>query len=430
MPTTTPLARLLEDRTSGRVFRIFSEYVKTVPNSYCRVDAMDHRECVIGGRRLLNFNAINYLGLETHPLMIRAAQEALGRWGTLAGSARAAAEMSLYEQVEERVCRYLGVDNAIVYTTVTLANHGVIPLLMRKNSLVLMDWEVHSSVQRAAIEAKGAGATLLSFTHDDFAQLEDMLRANRGKHEHALIALDGVYSMLGTYLDLPRYEELAAKYDTALFIDDAHGFGVVGPGGRGIVAHYNRGYENTIYVASLEKSLASLGGFVVVPRWARDYFRYNSYTYIFSGQMPASCLAGTLAAFDILEREGERRLERLRGLIGFVKHELAAMGFETIGEDQPFPLILVKVGDVYSAPKISQYFFDEGIHILTVGFPVVPLSRGAMVRISLSASHTDTQVERLLAAFRKLKQTLAAPAPAVAVPHVPLGSSAGPVAQG
>ncbi len=408
MPYQTPLARLLADRGSSRFFKMHAELARRLPNSYCQLQAIDQRVVTIRGRKLLNFNAINYLGLESHPAMIEAAQAALARWGTLAGTARAAAELDLFEQLENRIASYLGVDNVIVYTTVTLANHGVIPLLMRKGSLVLMDQEVHNSVQRAAVEARGAGATVLTFNHDDFAQLEALLRRHAPAHEHVMIALDGVYSMLGTYLDLPRYEELACRYGAHLYIDDAHGFGVVGPQGRGIVAHHRSTYDNIIYVASLEKGLASLGGFVVVPREARDYFRFNSYTYTFSGQLPPPYLASALCGLDLLEKEGAERLARLRSLILHVKHEIQEMGFEIIGEDQPFPLILVKAGELREGPAISQFFYDEGIHILTVGFPVVPLSRGAMVRIALSASHTDAQVEQLLAAFRKLRQARAA----------------------
>jgi len=407
--TSSPLARLLQQRSASRAVQMVADLARHLPNSYCQLQALGGHECVIRGRRLLNFNAINYLGLEEHPEMIAAAQEAIARWGTLAGSSRAAAEVELYEQLENRIAAKLGVDNVIVYPTVTLANHGTIPLLMRKNSLLLIDQEVHNSVQRAAIEAKGAGATLGTFVHDDFKQLETMLATQRARHNHAMIALDGVYSMAGTYLDLPRYEALARKYDAMLYVDDAHGFGVVGPEGRGIISHYGSNYDNTLYVASLEKGLASLGGFVVVPKSARDYFRFNSYTYTFSGQLPPPYLASALKAFDILEREQGARLRRLHALINRVKAEVQEIGFEVIGEDQPFPLIMVKVGELNDAPQISQFFFEEGIHILTVGFPVIPLSRGSMVRIALSATHTDAQVDRLMDVLRKLRRKLQTP---------------------
>jgi 8-amino-7-oxononanoate synthase len=428
MLPASPLSKLLDDRSSGRFLKLFAQHARTLPNSYCQLQSINGRECTIDGRKLLNFNAINYLGLENHPRLIRAAQEAIGRWGTLAGSARAAAEVELFGALEERIARWLGVDNVIVYTTVTLANHGVIPLLMRKGSLLLMDQEVHNSVQRSGIEAKGAGATVNTFNHDDFEQLENQLRQQRAGHDHAMIALDGVYSMSGTYLNLPRYQELAERYGATLYIDDAHGFGVVGPDGRGIVSHYGAGYDNTIYVASLEKGLASLGGFVVVPKEFRDYFRFNSYTYTYAGQLPPPYLASSLAAFDVLELEGESRLARLRGHISHCKRELTGMGFEIIGEDQPFPLIMVKVGELLDTARISQFFYDEGIHILTVGFPVVPMARGSMVRISLSAGHTDAQIERLMAAFRKLR-TLAKPAATTAgVTHDMLTDSHSPLA--
>ncbi len=398
------LHRLLKERTDNRVLRIFGEHVKTQSNFHCQLEQIDHKEVVIQGQRLLNFNAINYLGLEFHPRMIQAAQEAIGRWGTLAGSARAAAEMNAYEELESRLAEFLGVDNVILFTTVTLANHGIIPVLMRKRSLILLDWEAHSSVQQAATEAKGAGAGLLTFKHDDFEELEELLKTNREKYQHIMIALDGVYSMLGTYLDLPKYETLAAKYDALLFIDDAHGFGCIGPGGRGVVSHYGGDYDNIVYVGSMEKSLASLGGFVVLPAFARDLVRFSSSTYIFSGQLPPPYLFSGLAALDILESDGQQLIDRLNQSIDYVKQELAEMGFELVAEDQPSPLILVKVGDVYAAPKVSQFFFDEGIHILTTGFPIIPIDRGAMVRISLSAAHTDDQIERLLDAFRKLRE--------------------------
>jgi 8-amino-7-oxononanoate synthase len=406
--TNSSLRQLLDDRLDSRVYRIFSEHVQRQRNSFCQVDAINGKEVVIGGRRLLNFNSVNYLGIEFHPHIIRATQEAVAKWGAHAGTARAAGEMRLYEQLEERIARYLGVDNVIVFTSVTLTNHGVISLLMRQDTLILVDREAHSSVQRAALEAKGGGATLLTFGHDHFDALEKMLQEQRSKHRHAMIALDGVYGMLGTFLDLPRYEALAAKYDAFLFVDDAHGFGVIGPEGKGIVSHYGASYENTIYVSSLEKALCNLGGFVVLPREVRDFIRYTCHTYIFCGQMPAACLAGGLAAMDVLETEGPQLRRRLNQIIHCVKTELEAMGYELVGEDQPFPLLLVKMGDVYRVPDISEFFYEEGINALVVGFPVIPLTRGAMVRISLTAAHTDAQIEHLLDSFRRLRVVLSA----------------------
>ena len=198
------LNRLVKERTNNRVLRVFGEHVERQKNSYCRIDEIDGKEVVIEGRRLINFNTINYLGLEFHPRMIQASQEAVAKWGTLPGSARAAAEIRLYEEVEHRIERFMGVDNAILFTTVTLANHGIVPLFMRQDTLILMDWEAHSSVQRAAIDAKGGGASLISFQHDNFDELEQLLQENRNQYRHVMIGLDGIYSMLGTYLDLPR----------------------------------------------------------------------------------------------------------------------------------------------------------------------------------------------------------------------------------
>lgn len=399
----TPLIRMLEDRSNSRYMRAFAEQARTMPNSYCQLQSIDGKECTIDGKKLLNFNAINYLGLENHPRLIEAAQQAIAQWGTLAGSARSAAEVALFETLENRIAGWLGVDNVIVYTTVTLANHGIIPLLMRQGSLLLIDREAHNSVQRAAIEAKGGGAKLSQFDHDDFRQLEAQLRTHHSRYDHALIAVDGVYSMSGSFLQLPRYQELADRYGAMLYVDDAHGFGVIGPNGRGIVSHFEASYDNTIYVASLEKGLASLGGFAVVPKAFRDYFRFNSYTYIYGGQLPTPYLASALAAFDVLDTEGDQRRSRLRAHICRTKQELKNMGFEISDEDQPFPLIMVKVGELQTAARVSQFFYDEGIHILTVGFPVVPMSRGLMVRISLSASHSDEQIDRLMAVFRKFR---------------------------
>lgn len=401
-----PLDSLLTSRMDNRVFKLYVEHAKHVPNSYCQLQGICGREVVIGGKMLINFNAINYLGLESHPEVIESAQHAIAKWGTLAGSARAAAELDLYQTLERRLAEWLGVDDVLVYTTVTLANHGIIPLLMRKGSLLLIDQEVHNSVQRSAIEAKGAGATLRTFQHDNFEELEKLLIEQRRLHDHCMIALDGVYSMRGTYLNLPAYDRIAKQYDCILYIDDAHGFGVIGPYGRGIVAHHGSGYENKIYVGSMEKGLASLGGFAVIPKGSRDYFKYNSYTFTYSGQLPPPYLASSLTALGILEREGELLVQRLNSLVHRVKHQIAELGFEIIGEDQPFPLVMVKIGDLLEIPGISQYFFDRGIHVLAVGFPMVPQSHGAMLRISLSAIHTDQQIDQLIDAFRDLRAQL------------------------
>ena len=288
---TSPLVRMLEDRSQGRFLQLYAQLASSLPNAYCQLESIDGRECVINGKRLVNFNAINYLGLENHPRLIHAAQQRcpLGHAGRLG---RAAAETRPVRGLEDRIAGWLGVDNVIVYTTVTLANHGVIPLLMRKGSLLLMDQEVHNSVQRSGVEARGAGATVLTFPHDNFELLEAQLREHRPQHDHVLIALDGIYSMSGTYLNLPRYQELAQKYGATLYIDDAHGFGVVGPEGRGIVSHYGASYENTIYVPRWKKAWQAWADSWSCPR----NFAITSASTPIPTPTPASCLRPTWPA--------------------------------------------------------------------------------------------------------------------------------------
>ena len=262
------------------------------------IDSAQGVETRIDGNRLLSFCSNDYLGLANHPDIKQAFIDAVSEYGVGSGAAHLINGHSrLHEECEQRLAAFTGRERALLFSTGYMANIAIASALLGRHDFIYQDRLNHASLIDSA---KLCNARLLRYRHNDLRQLEELLSESR-RDRRRLIMTDGVFSMDGDCADLETLSRIAAEHGAWAMVDDAHGFGLVGQEGRGIVSHYDGSYDNIVYVGSMEKALVSLGGFVVLPREARDFVRYSCHTYIFCGQMPPSSLAISLAVFDILE---------------------------------------------------------------------------------------------------------------------------------
>src|ERR671918_121807 len=285
------------------------------------IDEQDGRRIRIGDRWLFDFASCNYLGFDLDPEIIAAVPEYLARWGTHPSWSRLLGSPVLYEEIEEKVTDLVGGEDTLLFPTITHIHMSVIPVLAGAGAIFL-DGRAHKTIYDGAMIAKGHGATVKRFRHDDPAHLEELLRSSAITPR--VIALDGVNSMLGNAPDLREFARLAREYDAILYVDDAHGFGVVGERapdelcdwgtrGNGIIRHQGETYDNVIFVAGFSKAYSSLLSFLTLPTRLKDVLKVAAPPYLYSGPSPVASLATAIAGLEVNERRGDlHRLEMHR----------------------------------------------------------------------------------------------------------------------
>ena len=313
------------------------------------IDEMDdQRGMVVGGRRLVNFGSDSFLGLDRHPLVQKALIEAVEPWGTHNGASRAFSSVRLSEEAEQRLARWLGVEDTLIYPSVTLANAGLIPAVTGPNDLLVVDRLSHDSIQQAAKIAAANGTRLRELHPCCAAPLEDLLKSE--EYESAVVAVDGVYSMTGKIPALAELDCVARARGAILYIDDAHGTGVVGPRGRGAAYTALGSLKEVLMVGSLSKAFSCMGGFVTCSHELKTILKIRSSTFIFGGPVPPPYLAAICAVCDILESP---EYDVLSGHLHFLMQRLTegatSLGLRVLGGEAP--IISITIGDIERAPS-------------------------------------------------------------------------------
>ena len=410
MSTKRPIDKLMQALKQNTLVKIFEEFEKTYPDDLLKdlvVDEMGAgRDMVVQGRRLTNFGSDSFLGLDRDPRVIQAIHHGLDRWGSHNGTSRAFSSVRSNLEAEEKVAAWLGVEATLIYPSVTLANHGAIPGLVGRKDVVVMDELSHNSIQEGARLAQAGGARIATFAHNSPEDLERTLLKVK-PYRLALICIDGVYSMSGAIPPMKAFNEIAIPRDGVLYIDDAHGTGVLGERGRGTVLEALGSYDNTFVVGSLSKAFSCAGGFVGCPRPFQKLLKMRSNTYIFGGPVVPAYLDGICAVVDILQSDEypplrarlDRHVERLSR--GLTELDLIVSGGMT-------PILSVSVGDEADTLKAGRFLFDQGFYVQSVLFPAVPY-HGGVIRVQCNANHTDTEIKGLIAAFGALKQVIRLP---------------------
>lgn len=398
-PAEMTIEALLKDRYEGDNQRdIFAKvYEFTIVDQarqmgiypfFQALDNNDGPEARIYGRRVLMFGSNNYLGLTRHPEVVEAARRAVAEYGTsMTGSRLLNGSTHLHEELESRIARFLNKEAALVFTTGYQANVGTISSLVNKRSVAVIDKADHASIYDGAQLADGE---LIRFKHNDAQHLDAVL--GRIQDKACLVIIDGVYSMGGDIADLPRIVEVCKKHGARLFVDDAHGIGVLGRGGRGTANHFGLEEDVDLIMGTFSKSLASIGGFVAGPAKVLEWVKHFGRAMMFSASLPPACTAAALTALTIIEREPEM-VERLRRLGDRWREGLRSLGFD-VGQSQT-PIVPVTLGDEYTTVMFWKGLLEEGLYTNPVIYPAVPMREG-MLRTSCMATHTPQQVEQAL----------------------------------
>ena len=353
----------------------------------------------VDGRRVLNFCSNNYLGLADHPALKAAAHKAVDEFGVGPAAVRSiAGTLTLHLQLEERLARFKGAEATIAFQSGFNANVAVIPALVGKEDVIFSDELNHASIIDGC---RLSGAKIVRYAHNDPAALEQAIRSETG-YRRALIISDGVFSMDGDIAPLPALVEVAEHYNILLMVDDAHGEGVLGRGGRGIVDHFGLHGRVDVEVGTLSKAFGVVGGYVAGRREIVEWLRQRGRPFLFSSAVPAADTAACLAAVDLLEASTEL-VDRLWENARFFQAEMRRLGFDT-GRTQT-PITPVMLGEAPLAQEFSRRLFAEGVFAMAIGYPTVPKGK-ARIRVMISAAHSREDLEKGLAAFAKVGRGL------------------------
>jgi glycine C-acetyltransferase len=355
---------------------------------------------VVDGKRVLNFCSNNYLGLANHPRLVQAAKDAMDQYGVGPGAVRTiAGTMDLHLELEKRIAAFKGVEAAITFQSGFTANLGTIPALVGKEDRIFSDELNHASIIDGC---RLSGAKIVRYDHADPASLEAVIRENAGQYRRGLIVTDGVFSMDGDFPPLDKIVEIAEAHDLMLMVDDAHGEGVLGKGGRGIVDHFGLHGRVDVEVGTFSKAFGVMGGVVAGNAKIIEWLHQRGRPFLFSSAVTVPDVAATIAAIDLLE-ESTELVDRLWSNAEMFKNGMNQLGFDT-GKSMT-PITPVMLGEAKLAREFSRRLYEEGIFAMALGFPTVP--RGlARIRVMISAAHTPEDLEESLAAFAKVGKEL------------------------
>jgi len=347
----------------------------------------------VDGKRVLNFCSNNYLGLANHPRIVQAAQEAVERLGVGPAAVRSiAGTMDLHLELEQRLAAFKGVESSITFQSGFTANLATIPALVGREDAIVSDELNHASIIDGS---RLSGARILRYAHCDPADLERVLQENRDLYPRVLVITDGVFSMDGDIAPLDEIYEISRKHNAILMVDDAHGEGVLGKGGRGIVDHFGLHGKVDVEVGTLSKAFGVVGGVVAGNPLVVEWLRQRGRPFLFSSAMTVPDVAACLAAVDILE-ESTELVDRLWENTRYFKAKMKALGFD-IGQSVT-PITPVMLGEAPLAQQFSRELFDAGVFAMALGFPTVPRGK-ARIRVMISASHTQADLDSGLEAF-------------------------------
>lgn len=385
--------------------------------SHPMLDAVIHEVDIEHGRRirvgdhwLFDFASCNYLGFDVDREIIEAVPEYLAKWGTHPSWSRLLGSPVLYEQIEARLTELLGSEDSLLLPTITHIHMSVIPVLAGSGTIFL-DGRAHKTIYDGAMIAKGHGATVLRFRHNDYDHLEELLKTSTTTPK--VIAMDGVNSMTGNAPDVRELARLAQEHDALLYIDDAHGFGVIGERGRDELCHYGkRGnslvrhqgqtYDNIILVAGFSKSYSSLLSFLALPTRLKDVLKVAAPPYLFSGPSPIASLATTLAGLEVNEKRGDLYRYEMYRKTKRVLDRLNELDIYTPNRSG-YPLIEIPLARHEDIDPVGRYLFERGIYVTMAAYPLVPKDEVGF-RVQITAANGDDEIDLLCAVLGEMSE--------------------------
>jgi 7-keto-8-aminopelargonate synthetase-like enzyme len=396
-------------RQNGLI-RFIEHFLELFPTGHMKDLVVDRigpgREIEVAGHTVINFGSDSFLGLDRDERVLAAIRRGLEKWGSHNGASRAFSSVRANTDAEEKLAAWLGTEATLIYPSVTLANMGAIPGLVGRPDLLVMDEQAHNSMQEGAKIAKANGVHVASFSHCDPSALRNVLD-NAGDYRVAVVAIDGVYSMSGELPPLAALNDVAKTRRAVLYVDDAHGTGVIGTRGRGTVLDALGSYDNTLVVGSLSKGFSCAGGFIGCTREMKQLLKIRSNTYIFGGPVVPAYLEAVCevcdilmsAEYDSLAASLHRNLTQLTE--GLRRLNLIVLGGAT-------PIVSVLVGDEEDTLKSGKLLFEKGYYVQSVTFPAVPYHAGVL-RIQVNANHTQESVDGLIDSIAELQNFVPLP---------------------
>lgn len=355
---------------------------------------------VVDGRPALNFCSNNYLGLANDPRLIDAVERAMAQYGVGPGAVRTiAGTLGLHLELEEKLAAFKETEAAIVLQSGFTANLATIPALVGRGDVIFSDRLNHASIIDGC---RLSGAKIIAYAHNDMQDLEARLEENRGEYDRAIIITDGVFSMDGDIAPLPDIAKLAERFACMTMVDDAHGEGVLGHGGRGIVHHYGLQGTFDIEVGTMSKAFGVMGGYVAGKQAIVDWLKQRGRPFLFSSALTVPDTAACIAAVDILQASTEL-VDRLWSNTAYFQEEMQALGFD-IGQTVT-PVTPVMIGDEQRTQAFSRRLYEEGVFATAIAFPTVALGQ-ARIRVMLSAAHSRQDLDEALAIFSRVGREL------------------------
>jgi 8-amino-7-oxononanoate synthase len=374
------------------------------------IDEIDGRRIRIGPDWLIDFASCNYLGFDLDEEIMSAVDEQIHRWGTHPSWSRLLGNPRLYPEIEERLTDLLHAPDTLVLPTITHIHMSVIPLLAGDGTIFL-EHTAHRTIYDGAVYARGRGATVVPFNSEDPDQLAKALRT--APSGGRLVCMDGVNSMTGNLPDLPAIARICREHDALLYVDDAHGFGVIGerspnesnPYGRrgnAIVAHAGESYDDLILVGGFSKAYSSLLAFLALPTWLKKHLKVAAPPYLYSGPSPTASLATVLAGFAVNESRGESLRDELYRLSARVLSHIRKLGLNTPNVSGA-PVIELQLASSDDFEAVTELLWRAGIYVTLAAYPLVPHDQVGF-RVQVTAAHTDDQIDELLAAIDELAE--------------------------
>jgi 8-amino-7-oxononanoate synthase len=385
-----------------------AELERSNPMTDAVIDEIDGRMIRIGDKWLADFASCNYLGFDLDREIIAAVPEYLEKWGTHPSWSRMLGSPVLYEDIEARLVELLGCEDALVLPTITLIHMSVIPVLAGDGT-IFVDNRAHKTIYDGCQFATARGAQVKRFRFEDPDDLEQLLRQDTSSTR--LVCMDGVNSMTGNAPDLREFARVTRRYDALLYVDDAHGFGVIGERaanepnpyglrGNSVVRYCGESYDGIILVSGFSKSYSSLAAFLACPTDLKELLRTAAPPYLYSGPCPTASLATVLAGFEVNEKRGDAVRAALWNKTAQVLACLDRLGVHTPNRSG-FPIIEVPLARHEDIDAAGRFLFDQGIYVTLAAYPLVPKTEVGF-RIQITAANTQAEIERLVVVLGEL----------------------------
>jgi 8-amino-7-oxononanoate synthase len=367
------------------------------------IDEQVGRKIRIGDQWLADFASCNYLGFDLDPEIIASIPGYIEKWGTHPSWSRLLGSPRLYEDIEEQMTELLGCEDVLLFPTITHIHTSVIPVLAGEGT-IFMDGRAHKTIYDGCSYARAHGATLKRFRHNDVEHLSELLAASDPSMPR-LIAMDGVNSMTGNAPDVAGFAALAREHDALLYVDDAHGFGVIGERssdelcdygtkGNGVMRHLDAPYDNVVFVGGFSKAYSSLLAFIALPTKLKNVLKILAPPYLYSGPSPVASLATVLTGLEVNRTRGDAYRFQLWRKTHKVLDALHEMDIYTPNESG-YPIIEIPLANHEEIDDVGRYLFDHGIYATMAAYPLVPKNEVGF-RIQTTAANTDEEIDDLI----------------------------------